>query len=1027
MSVSLTTINGVLTATFTGTGTLLNATNLLNGATAAIIINYTTIGTNAFSGATSLTSITIPTSVTRIDNGAFQNATNLISITIPASVMIIGFFVFNNCSKLQSIIVDQNNTIYSSLDGVLFNKLQTALVSFPCGRVGSYIVPSSVSSIFSRAFSGAKSLTSITFTGASTLTSIGSYAFSGATSLTSITIPASVTSIGSYAFSGATSLTSITIPASVTSIGNYAFQNCSKLQSIIVDQNNTIYSSLDGVLFNKLQTTLVMFPYGMTGSYIVPSSVSSTLTSIGSYAFSGAAGLTSITFAGASTLTSIGSYAFFGATGLTSITIPTSVTSIGDGAFSGATSLTSIIFAGTSTLISIGIGAFSGATGLTSITIPTSVTSIGINAFYDATGLTSITIPASVTSIGDNAFRNCSKLQSIIVDQNNIIYSSLDGVLFDKLQTTILTFPCGRVGAYIVPSSVTSIFSFAFSGAAGLTSITIPASVTSIGDSAFQNCSKLQSIIVDHNNVNYSSLDGVLFNKLQTTLSTFPCNKVGSYIVPSSVTSIFSFAFSGATGLTSITIPASVSSIGFCAFYEAIGLTSITFVGTSTLTSIDSSVFEGATGLTSIIIPASVTSIGSFAFFGARSLTSITFAGTSTLTSIDIYAFQSATSLTSITIPASVTSIGDNSFANSSINIAYVSIPNGLNIPETTLNTRISFYGKSNVLILKTMPFTNFSLSPTLINERELYSGTLTSDSPTQPQYTILSQPINNLYISGNTLIARYPFYYREYQTYPVQLSGILNGYTIVRSFNIQIVNLPDAPISVNILNNNIPESSSIDTSVGTLTTYDHDLNDTFTYQFVSGLGSSDNSHFTILGNVLYTSSVLNYNTKNSYTIRVKSTDNNGLSVENPIILNVVLPIAGSFETSGLVGSSSSITLQGQNITGGDLIYQITRLPKYGLLTTVNQTGNYTYVPSNNNQDSFEYVVKEGAMTSLVGTVIISNYNQTDIQNIPRSLGTFDFDTISFDGTTWRFGTITTNTFSQGSSYYKLGNYTLQK
>jgi hypothetical protein len=66
-------------------------------------------------------------------------------------------------------------------------------------------------------------------------------------------------------------------------------------------------------------------------------------------------------------------------------------------------------------------------------------------------------------------------------------------------------------------------------------------------------------------------------------------------------------------------------------------------------------------------------------------------------------------------------------------------------------------------------------------------------------------------------------------------------------------------------------------------------------------------------------------------------------------------------------------------------------------------------------------------MTSLPGTVIISNYNQNDIQNIPRSLGTFDFDTISFDGTTWRFGTITTNTFSQGSSYYKLGNYTLQK
>ena len=986
MSVSITTINGVVTATFSGRGALSGATASLGGATAAIIINYTSIGNNAFQNATSLTSITIPASVTSIGSSAFYGATSLTSIIIPESVTSIG-----------------SGTFYS-----------------------------------------ATSLISITFVGTSALTSIGSRAFQNATGLTSITIPASVTSIGSR-----------------------AFQNCSKLQSIIADQNNTTYSSIDGVLFNKLQTTLVIFPCGRTGSYIVPSSVTSigsrafesakgltsiiiptSVTSIGIIAFSNATGLTSIiipssvtsisdyTFEFASSLTSItipasvtsiGSNAFYGATSLTSIIIPASVTSIGSSAFSGATSLTSITFAGTSTLISIGIGAFSGATSLTSITIPTSVTSIGINAFYDAAGLTSITIPASVTSIGDNAFRNCSKLQSIIVDQNNIIYSSLDGVLFDKLQTTILTFPCGRVGSYIVPSSVTSIFSFAFSGAAGLTSITIPASVTSIGNGAFQNCSKLQSIIADQNNTTYSSIDGVLFNKLQTTILTFPCNKVGSYIVPSSVTSIFSFAFSGATGLTSITIPASVSSIGFCAFSDAIGLTSITFVGTSTLTSIDSSVFEGATGLISIIIPASVTSIGYGAFSGATSLTSITFAGTSTLTSIGDIAFQFATGLTSITIPASVTSIGGYAFYFSSINIAYVSIPNGLNIPETTLNTRISFYGKSNVLILKTMPFTNFSLSPTLINERELYSGTLTSDSPTQPQYTILSQPINNLYISGNSLKARYPFNYREYQNYPIQISGKASDITIVRSFNIQIVNLPDAPISINISNTNMPESSPIGTVVGALRTYDDDPNDTFIYQFSSGAGSTDNSHFTILGNVLYTSSVLNYNTKNTYSIRVKVTDSDGLSIENPIILHVILPIAGSFETSGLIGSSSSITLQGQNIAGGNLLYQITQPPKYGILTMVNQTGYYTYVPNINKQDSFQYVVKEGNMMSLPGTVIISNYNQNDIQNIPRSLGTFDFDTISFDGNQWKFGTITTNTFIQGSSYYKLGNYTLQK
>jgi hypothetical protein len=620
---------------------------------------------------------------------------------------------------------------------------------------------------------------------------------------------------------------------------------------------------------------------------------------------------------------------------------------------------------------SIGAGAFYSATSLTSITIPESVTSIGVGAFYDCINLTSITIPNSVTIIGGYAFQNCSKLTSIVI-----------------------------------PSSVTTFLD---------------------GDT-FQNCSSLQSIEVDPNNANYSSFDGVLFNKLQTTLISFPCGRVGSYIIPNSVTSIFRWAFAEANRLTSITIPPSVTSIGAYAFYSATSLTSITFAGTSTLTSIGAGAFQGASSLTSITIPPSVTSIGSNAFYSATSLTSITFAGTSTLTSIGTRAFQGASSLTSITIPPSVTSIGTDAFQLSALTTVYVSIPNSLRILATTLNTRILFYGKSNVLVLQTIiPFTNFSLSPTVINERELYSGTFTSDSPTQPQYTILSQPINNLYISGNTLIARYPFNYQEYQNYPVQIRGTSNGINILRSFTIQILNLPDAPIRVNISNTNIPANSPINTVVGILNTYDQDPNDTFTYQFASGVGGEDNSQFTIMSNLLYTSRTFNYNTKNTYTIRVKSTDSDGLSVENPIILHIILPIAMSFEKSGLVGSSTSITLQGQNITGGNLLYQIIQLPKYGSLTMINENGSFSYSPSTNKQDSFQYVVKEGTMISLPGTVIISNYNQSDIQRIPRSLGTFDFESISFDGTTWMFGTITTDTFTQGSSYYTLGNYTLTK
>jgi len=351
-----------------------------------------------------------------------------------------------------------------------------------------------------------------------------------------------------------------------------------------------------------------------------------------------------------------------------------------------------------------------------------------------------------------------------------------------------------------------------------------------------------------------------------------------------------------------------------------------------------------------------------------------------------------------------------------------------------------NYFSQQNRYIIDTFtiqvlspPFTNFSLSPLSMDEGTLYSGSFTSDSPTAPQYVILSQPIdNNLYISGNSIIAKYPLYYREYRSYPVQISGTASGLTIMRSFNIQIVNLPDAPIEVYISNNQIPGNSAIGTSIGTLKTYDYDPNDAFTYQFVSGLGSEDNSRFTIEGDVLYIATTLNYNTQDdTFSIRVKTTDSSKLSIENPIILYVIRPIAGSFETSGLIGSPSTIQLQGYPISGsgGSLIYQITRQPQYGSLIPVsNSVYTYVPVPTSNYQDSFQYVVKEDTMTSLPGTVIITNYSESDIDIIPMNMGNMQFDNISFDGDVWKFGTLTTNTFihTPGSAYFRVGNFILK-
>ena len=191
-------------------------------------------------------------------------------------------------------------------------------------------------------------------------------------------------------------------------------------------------------------------------------------------------------------VTSIGERAFDGCINVTNITIPCSVINIKTFAFNGCWKLTSVRIP--SSVTSIGESAFMNCDGLINMMIPSSVTSIGKWAFMCCRHLPSVSIPASVTSIGFNAFADCPALTSIHVDSGNSRYSSVDGVLFSKSQTSIIKYPEGKEGAsYTIPSGVTSIAEFAFCHSENLTSITIPASVRSIGDSVFSYCSNLKS------------------------------------------------------------------------------------------------------------------------------------------------------------------------------------------------------------------------------------------------------------------------------------------------------------------------------------------------------------------------------------------------------------------------------------------------------------------------------------------------------------------------------------------------------
>ena len=564
-------------------------------------------------------------SVTSIRESAFFDCSDLTSVTIPESVTSIGEWAFNYCSGLTSITI-----------------------------------PNSVTSIGEYAFSGCSSLTTLNFNAINCHDFYdhdydGYYDLFSDTPLTMVNIGDSVQRIPAYFVRGCSDLTSVTIPESVTSIGNDAFSYCSGLASINVASGNTYYSSIDGVLYNYVQDTLMQCP-GAKTSVTIPNSV----TSIGNSAFAYCSGLTSVTIP--NSVTSLGDGAFRRCSSLTSVTIPNSVTEIENSAFYGCSGLTTLNFNaincqdfayynydesrwhyyapfGTSlTTVNIGDSVqripanfVNGCSGLTSVSIPTGVTSIGYWAFSGCSGLTSVTIPNSVTSIGYEAFYNCDNLTTLNFNAINCQDFGNDYTFGTSLTTVNIGDSVQRIPAYFVRAC------------SGLTSVTIPNSVTSIGNKAFYGCSGLTTLnfnAINCQNFETYYLYGDHYSPFGTSLITV---NIGD-----SVQIIPAYFVRGCSGLTSVTIPNSVTSIGGSAFYGCSGLTTLN-IGDS-VQRIPANFARNCGELTSIEFPVNIHTIGERAFYGCKSLTSITIP--EMVDTIDSYAFANCDSLTSLNFNA---------------------------------------------------------------------------------------------------------------------------------------------------------------------------------------------------------------------------------------------------------------------------------------------------------------------------------------------------------------------------------------
>ena len=480
---------------------------------------------------------------------AFQNCTSLTSITIPDSVTTIGNYIFSWCSAIETLTVG-----------------------------------SGLKEIPTHAFQDLTALKTVNLSEG--IEKIGDYAFGGCTYLETINIPDSVTFVGieilkntawfnyrgkglvvldgwAYGYKGSDDNVTITFDETVKGVADEAFKNRSNIVAFEVDARNPYLLSENGVLFTKDKTELIAAIANNIGpEYVIPDTVErihsdafyncllykitipASVKSIGTDAFYISYSIPTLVYitdfeawcridfasATANPLYRNGSTLYINGIAQSNITIPDTITEIKPYVFEYCISLTSITIPDSVT--TIGDDTFRNCYNLTSITIGDSVTTIGDRAFYDCYNLTSVTIPDSVTTIGDSAFNDCNGLTSVTIGD-----------------------------------SVTTIGEWAFSNCYGLTSITIPDSVTTIGNTAFYSCNSLTSVTIGDS---VTTIGNSAFSS---------CYGLTSITIPDSVTVIDNYVFAYCNNLTSITLGKNLQTIGDSAFYDCSKLRDVFYPG----------------------------------------------------------------------------------------------------------------------------------------------------------------------------------------------------------------------------------------------------------------------------------------------------------------------------------------------------------------------------------------------------------------------------------------------------------------
>lgn len=571
-----------------------------------------------------------------------------------------GIYPYNGDVTIPTTI-SHNGMVYpvTAIDAVAFRD---------CSALTSISMPASITEVGEYAFAGCTALDSVDISDLGAWCGIefasesanpcyhAHHLYLQRNEITDLVIPDSVLSIGSFAFSGCSSINSVFIPSTVKEIGISPFSNCTSLSTINVAGDNPNYDSRDSC--NAIIWTASGVLIAGCRNTVIPS----TVTAIGNWAFNGCTELTHIFIPGS--VTRIGYESFYRCSSLIGVNIPNTVTNIGYQAFYGCSSLRSIHIPGS--VKGIGSSAFEYCPSLMSMSVSPD------NARYDSrdecnaiietddntliAGCRTSTIPSTVTAIGDYAFSGCTTLAGIDIPAS---VNSMGDFAFRG---------CSALRSAGIPEGVASIGASAFFDCTALQRVEIPSTVTSIGSYALEHCPAIYSMSVAADNPCYDSRDSC--NAIIETASGTLIAGCMNSTIPETVKAIGNNAFSGSFMLTEVTIPKSVTVIGDEAFAGCTSLSSISIP--NSVTAIGDAAFSGCSALTALDIPNSVARIGQAAFGGCSSLERISLP--KLVTAIGDYEFYRCTMLQDITIPNAVTSIGTCAFRGC-LSLAAIHIP----------------------------------------------------------------------------------------------------------------------------------------------------------------------------------------------------------------------------------------------------------------------------------------------------------------------------------------------------------------